>query len=265
MSVYSATRAHDLNRCLASLSEQTLPADEIVLVRDGPVDSTVENCIQKYESTLPFHHLHFPKNRGLGPALHDGLKICCHELVARVDSDDWSVPHRFQTQAIFLERESTVSVVGGWLREWHHWRNDVFPLVRRSPLEGAAIQFAAKSRNPINHPTVMFRKSHVLGCGNYESCPRFEDYFLWAKMLVHGHLLQNLPEVLVETNVNLNYFKRRGGLDYVRDEIRLVRKLTQIGFLSTLGASAFLASRLPMRLLPNAIRQYLYITFLRDS
>ena len=83
MSIYSVTKASDLDRCLKSLSQQTLPASEIVIVRDGPVHSSVEQCIQSYESKLPFHHLSFPNNRGLGLALRDGLAACRHELIAR--------------------------------------------------------------------------------------------------------------------------------------------------------------------------------------
>ena len=105
MSIYAETRASDLNQCLNSLSQQTLPATEIVLVWDGPVDSTVKRCVESYESAFLFKHLPFSRNRGLGPALRDGLKACNYELIARVDSDDWSIPERFYKQAQFLQSE----------------------------------------------------------------------------------------------------------------------------------------------------------------
>ena len=265
MSIYSVTRASDLDRCLNSLYRQTLPASEIVIVRDGPVHSSVERCIQTYEPNLPFHHLSFPRNRGLGPALHDGLEACRYQLIARVDSDDWSVPERFQKQAQFLHDESRISLVGGWLSERYHVGSDVISFTRRSPVDHVLIRQVAKRRNPINHPTVMFRKSDVLACDSYESCPSFEDYYLWAKMLTQGYLLANLPKILVETEVDSNYFRRRGGMTYVRNEFRLVRKLRQIGFLSPMEASIFLLSRFPIRLAPVLIRQHLYRAFLRTT
>ncbi|SVE50620.1 uncharacterized protein METZ01_LOCUS503474, partial [marine metagenome] len=58
---------------------------------------------------------------------------------------------------------------------------------------------------------------------------------------------------------------RRGGITYVRNEIRLVRELRQIGFLSPMEATQFILSRLPMRLAPLFIRQYLYKSFLRTN
>ena len=263
MSIYAETRASDLSQCLGSLSQQTLPATEIVIVRDGPVHSTVEQCIQSYESTFLFQHLSFPRNRGLGPALRDGLNACSYELVARVDSDDWSVPERFQKQAQFLHSESSISVVGGGLKEHYGTGGKTISVMRQSPTDHASIRQTGKRRNPMNHPTVMFRKNDVLACNSYEFCPLFEDYYLWAKMLTQGYLLSNLPEVLVETEIGPDYFRRRGGVTYVRNELRLVRKLRQIGFLSPMEAGIFILSRLPVRLVPISCRQYMYRTFLR--
>ena len=117
----------------------------------------------------------------------------------------------------------------------------------------------------MNHPTVMFRKTDVLACNSYEFCPLFEDYYLWAKMLAQGYLLSNLPEVLVETDVDSDYFRRRGGVTYLRNELRLVRKLRKIGFLSPMEAGVFILSRLPLRLAPVLLRQYIYRTYLRTN
>ena len=111
----------------------------------------------------------------------------------------------------------------------------------------------------------MFRKKDVLACDSYESCPLFEDYYLWAKMLVQGYLFANLPKVLVDTEADSDYFRRRGGIAYARNELRLVRKLRQIGFLTPMEASIFILSRLPMRLTPVLMRQHMYKAFLRKT
>jgi glycosyltransferase involved in cell wall biosynthesis len=265
MSIYSATRAGDLDRCLESLSVQSALPNEIVLVRDGPVDISVEHCIENYAQFFPFRHLHFPQNRGLGHALRDGLLACDHELVARVDSDDWSVPERFELQIAFLKQNPSISVIGGWLREHYQSSAGLVPVVRQTPVDYRSLKRAARRRNPINHPTVMFRKSHVLESGNYEPCQLFEDYFLWARMLVHGYHLANLPQVLAETKVDAEYFSRRGGTKYVRKELRLLEKLGEIGFFSFLDTSIFILSRLPIRLMPTGTRRRLYKLFLRNA
>ena len=151
------------------------------------------------------------------------------------------------------------------MRELYSSGGSIISAIRRVPLDAKTINSSAKSRNPINHPTVMFRKSVVIDSGNYQNCPFFEDYYLWAKILTKGYLLSNLPEVLVETEVSSDYFRRRGGVTYVRNELHLVQELRKIGFLSPIEASIFMLTRLPVRLVPVALRQHLYRTFLRTN
>lgn len=265
MSIYAATQADDLHRCLESLAGQSLAPNQIVLVRDGPVDGSVEKYLENHARNLPLRQLQFPQNRGLGLALRDGLQACDYEIVARADSDSWSVPDRFAVQVDYLVNNPSISVIGGWMREYYQEAAGSIGVVRQTPLEHASVERAARRRNPLNHPTVMFRKSHVLGSGNYEPCLLFEDYFLWARMLMKGYHLANLPCVLVETDVNPGYFSRRGGIAYVRKELYLLQKLRNIGFLSLVDTGTFILSRLPIRLLPLAVRQRLYKAFLRNT
>ena len=82
---------------------------------------------------------------------------------------------------------------------------------------------------------------------------------------MHGYHVANLPQVLVETEIDSDYFARRGGTGYVRKELHLLEKLRQIGFLSSFDTGIFVLSRLPMRLLPLVARRRLYKAFLRKA
>ena len=263
ISIYSATKASELDKCLKSLIGQKLLPDQVVIVRDGPVHTDVERCIEKHACNLPFQHLQFSVNRGLGWSLHDGLAVCENEFVARVDSDDLSVPYRFDLQYNYLKDNSAISVVGGWMTEHYPLGTSSSSVVRKTPTDAQSIFKYARRRNPVNHPTAMFRKSHVLKCGSYQPCLLFEDYFLWARMLMAGLQIANLPKVLVETQVDLEYFARRGGITYWRHELELLNKLRSIGFLSRIDAGVFIVSRLPMRLSPTTLRKYFYRRLLR--
>jgi len=265
MSIYSATQVNDLDRCLASITKQDLIPDQLVLVRDGPVHPKVEDCVNSFSKTLPLHHLHFSSNRGLGLALRDGLQACKHEFVARVDSDDRSVPERFALQVNHMTNNPSISVIGGWLREYYQTTSGPVGIIRQTPLQHASITKAARHRNPFNHPTVMFRRSHVLNSGNYEPCLFFEDYFLWAKMLMAGYRFENLSDILVETDVTSDYFSRRGGFAYMKHEFHLAQKLREINFFSFTNTYFFILCRLPLRLLPLKLRKYIYKTFLRHT
>ena len=134
-SIYEGTDSKELSKCFDSLEAQTLPADEIVLVIDGPITSPVRVCVDRYSAILPIRILEFSQNRGLGPALHDGLLACSHDLIARVDTDDQSLPARFETQVRFLQQASLVSVVGGMMREQTHKNTKTGSLVTTKFLE----------------------------------------------------------------------------------------------------------------------------------
>tara|TARA_B100000470_G_C19475228_1_gene251951 strand:- start:7 stop:498 length:492 start_codon:yes stop_codon:yes gene_type:complete len=157
----------------------------------------------------------------------------------------------------------TISVVGGWMTEYYRHGTSSSAVVRKTPIDSLSISKHARLRNPVNHPTAMFRKSHVLESGSYQPCLLFEDYFLWARMLMAGYQIANVPKVLVETHVDLHYFIRRGGFSYLKQELHLLKKLRCIGFLSGINVTKFVLSRLPMRLVPTKLRQYLYRTLLR--
>jgi glycosyltransferase involved in cell wall biosynthesis len=265
MSIYNATQAPELDHSLKSLAAQHLAPNQIVLVRDGPVQPKVEQCIEKYIGTLPFKHLHYSQNRGLGAALRDGLSACENELVARVDCDDRSVPQRFDLQVKYLADNPSISVIGGWMKEYYPQSQVGKPntAVRKTPIEPTSVTCSARRRNPLNHPTVMFRKAHVLASGSYQPCMLFEDYFLWIRMLVAGYHLANIPHVLVETEVDSNYFTRRGGMAYLKHELDLLGKVRKLGFFSRTDATIFVLSRLPMRLCSPKAREVLYRMLLR--
>ena len=264
ISIYSATHANELSRCLQSLLDQTLAPSQIVIVKDGPIKKEVQQCINFYKDSLPICELPFAMNRGLGLALRDGLLRCSYDLVARVDSDDWSTPDRFSTQIDFLMNNPSISVVGGWMKEYYRHKGSTTGILRKTPIDASGVAHMATRRNPVNHPTVMFRKTDVLNCGNYQPCLYFEDYLLWARMLRFGYKIANIPQVLVETEVDLSYFYRRGGFKYLKSELDLLLRLRRIGFLSFFKAGIFLVSRLPLRVFPVRLRRLVYRFWLRE-
>ena len=74
MSAYSGTRVEDLAVCLESLRAQTVLADEIVLVLDGPLSEDTANYIKRLPPSLPIKTVSFSENRGLGHALREGRR-----------------------------------------------------------------------------------------------------------------------------------------------------------------------------------------------
>jgi len=191
-----------------------------------------------------------PQNVGLGRALNAGLQACAHEWVCRMDTDDICHSERFARQLAFVAVHPQIDVCGSQIDEFEHTPADAAHS-RRVPCEHEEIARFAKSRNPINHMTVCYRKLAVLAAGNYQHAPLYEDYDLWVRMLLNGCRFANLPEVLVYARAGDDMYRRRGGWAYAKNELAMQRRFYRTGFLSMAQWAKNVLLRLPVRLLPE--------------
>lgn len=265
MSLYAKEQPEFLRLSLESIFTQTLRADEVVLVLDGPITEELQLVVTLYAAKYSeLKVVPIEKNEGLGKALNEGLKHCSYELVARMDTDDICKPTRFEKQVKYMEFHPEISVVGAWIDEFMGNKDKIIS-VRNLPENQNEIVNFAKGRNPMNHPVVMFRKSAVLAVGSYQHFPLFEDYYLWARMLVKGYQFHNIQESLLWFRSSPDMFKRRGGWNYIMDEIRFQKELKRLGMLSTPQMFKNMLFRFGVRIMPNHVRAYIYKKVLRKS
>ncbi len=264
MSVYRKESPEFLRQALESLAAQTVQADEVVIVKDGLVGAELEAAVDSYCSKLPIVTVQLQNNGGLGPALNVGLERCGGDLVARVDSDDICVADRFEKQLAFLKQNPDADVVGGAIAEFQSDSRKI-ESIRRMPCSAEGLSRMARFRNPLNHMTVMFRKASVLDAGNYQPRPGFEDYDLWARMLMRGRGLYNLEDVLVRVRCGNGMQRRRGGFGYLLEEATLQHRFLKMGFLSKRQFLLNLITRAPVRVAPISLRAAFYRRVLRHS
>jgi glycosyltransferase involved in cell wall biosynthesis len=264
LSLYIKENPAFLEQALASVFEQTCPPAEAVLVLDGeitaPLQAVVDAFKEKYPSLLKIVPLE--KNIGLGPALNEGLKHCSHELVARMDTDDICKPHRFEKQLAVFEQHPYLSAAGSWVDEFTDASGHA-PTQRRLPERHEQLVVFARRRNPMNHPTVMFRKKDIEAVGSYQSFYLFEDYHLWARLIMGGYKLYNIQESLLCFRSNPPMIARRGGWKYAKAELKLMRTFRQSGLF---GYGMFFKNvciRFPIRIMPVAVRTFVYKKILR--
>lgn len=254
MSVYAGDQPEHLRLALASNTEgQTLRPNQLVLVQDGPVSAELSQVIADFEeqSSLPVTVVRLAKNHGLAAALHEGLTYCDYDIVARADSDDVSTPDRFAQQVPLLAA-GQYDVLGSAMYEFTD--DPARPEAERKAVTGArAIREILPKRNPMLHPTVVFRKSAVEAVGSYVEVPGAEDYWLWARMSRAGFVLGNLSQPLVSYRVATAY-TRRGGIQALRKDLHIQRRLYTGGVLSPVRFAQNLAIRGVYRLAPEALR-----------
>ncbi len=261
ISVYFREQAELLDKALESvLINQTLRPCELVLVADGLLTRELYSVINKYRELFPGLKLvQLPQNIGLGKALNEGLKHCSCEWVARMDSDDISMINRFEKQTLYIKEHADVDVLGTALFEFETNPSETIA-VKRCPKD---IESYIKFRSPLNHPTVMYKKSSVLSVGGYVHCPFMEDYHLWIRMYSAGFKLTSLQEPLYLFKMDVDTFQRRGGWQYVKSEYIIQKLLLSHQIISVPRFFMNTAIRCSARLVPNLLRAFLYRFFLR--
>lgn len=265
MSVYAKENPEFLDRAFQSIwDEQSVKPSQIVLVKDGLLTDGLNIQVGIWQEKLGdvLTVVELEKNIGLGLALNIGLSYCTNELVARMDTDDISMPDRFRLQLDFFESHNGVSVVGGAISEFDGDEKNIYAY-RKLPIGNADIRRFGRKRNPMNHVSVMFKKNDVLGAGGYMSFLGFEDYYLWARMLTAGFEFANIAQTLVNVRAGMAMSGRRGGMEYAMIEYRLQKEFLSLGFIGYLDFIFNVATRFIARAVPNRLRIMLYQKFLR--
>ena len=241
----------------STVIDQTRPPDHVVVVRDGPVAPALADRIADLAATspVPVDVVELERNVGLGPALDAGLTACRHDVVARMDADDISLPHRFAVQMPIIE--AGADIVGSGLLEFGEGADDVVGR-RTPPTDPDDIRTRARFADPFNHPTVVYRRACVQAVGGYGDFALMEDYLLWAKMIAAGARVANVAEPLVLYRVGAGAYRRRGGLAQLRTELGLQRRLHALGFTTTPQYLRNVVVRGGYRLVPESVRRVAY-------
>jgi len=262
MSVYYKDNPQWLKEAIDSVLNNTIKPNQIVLVVDGQIPNELEQVITEYTDSLDI--LRLEKNSGLGIALKQGLLKCKYPLVARMDSDDISLPMRFELQLKEFEKNPNLTIVGSYMQEIDsHTKENIS--VRKVPLTNEDIRRYIKKRNPFNHSAVMFKKNDILGVGNYSSTMKFaQDYLLWMRLVNANSQMKNIPEILVNFRVDKNMFARRSGYKYfklkktVYDELLRYKIINYFEYLFNLFVCFFVHV-----IMPNNMRELFYKKVLR--
>lgn len=263
MSVYKNDSPEWFETAVMSVINQTSKPSEIILIRDGEVPEKLNNKINELVKKFPLIKLHINKNNlGLGLTLQKGIELSSHEIIARMDSDDYSVPTRFETQLKALI-DNDLDLVGSHVKEFvddiENVQNE-----KKVPITQEEIKDFAKSRNPFCHPSVMFRKSKVLESGNYQDMKLCEDYYLWIRMIQKGCKVANIDDFLVYMRVSLDLYARRGGYKYYKSQKQLLKFMWKTKFINWFTYTKNTIVRFIVQvLMPNKLRQKFYEKKLR--
>lgn len=268
MSVYYQEKPEYLKLAIQSMLDQTVKADEFIIVKDGPLTHELDSVISEYVENNPglFKIIANPTNLGLGPALRKGVIASRNELIARMDSDDYVVPDRCEKQLKFFERDSDLGMVGSYEAEFIEKIDNVVS-IHKVPETSHDIYLFMRRRCAVLHPTVIFKKSEVIRAGNYQETSIYavyEDYDLFARMIFDAKVkCYNIQEILYYIRTSEDFYERRGGVKYANTVLRFKWHLFRERHMSFLDFCISGIGQAVVCVIPNKARKVFYMKLLR--
>jgi len=187
------TRAY-LGEAIESILTQTFTDFELIVVDDGSNDGSPE-IADGYAKQDPRVRVLRCPHRGM-LTVNTGIEAAKSELVARMDSDDWSLPTRLAEQYEYMQKHPHCVAVGTWLE-----RTDPYGSAtgeQTPPTEPDAIEAAllAGDGSAIVQGTTMFRRTPLLESGAWRTDYGWvEDIDLFLRLAELGPL-GNIGKVL---------------------------------------------------------------------
>ena len=221
---YSKTSVDEFVLAVDSILKQSHSPSVIHFIQDGPIGkelkSVVDNYLLKHSSIV---YIKLDKVN-LAVALNKSIKKTKTKYYARMDSDDISMPDRLMLQSKFLDENSNISIVGSWATEFYQDVSNSDNFIKKVPFIYSEIVSFYHYRNPLIHPTVMFRVSVFDKLGYYnEAFSTDQDLELWGRAIKNDIGISNIQESLLYHNIK-GIHKRRTRLRAICNQI-LARRL----------------------------------------
>lgn len=177
---------------LESLLNQTLPAEEIIVVDDGSTDETAR-VAAGYGSTVRVIR---QRNQGPAAARNRGFRESRGEFVHFFDSDDLAVPNKHEVQLDALATNGADIAYGPWIKGAFNGKvftpvNGVF---QQGGLPGEDLVKSLLCNWSIVPHACLFRRSVVERSGGFpEDLFVGEDQFMFLRCLLVGAKVAHSP------------------------------------------------------------------------
>ena len=175
MPVYNSERY--LREAIDSILAQTFSDFEFIIIDDGSQDSSPDIVRSYTDKRIRFYQNEH--NMGVAATLNRGLDLASGEYIARMDSDDISLPERFEKQIVYLETYPDIAVCGTNVRFFGakrgiHICSDTPEQMRVDLLFNSCLA----------HPSVMMRGNlfREYGLRYEEQFNGIEDYAMWVSI-----------------------------------------------------------------------------------
>jgi glycosyltransferase involved in cell wall biosynthesis len=193
-----------LFEALKSVGDQTkISKFEVLLCLDRPT-AILYGQIDRFRREYPHIVISLVEVGSVGTAerLNILIEFANFELLAILDSDDRMIKDRLSFQIEYMQQNPHVAVVGSAINIIDENGKTIGQ--KGFTTEPDSITQGRWKNLPVAHPSVMMRKSVIIGVGGYRDFyfPS-EDYDLWLRVLETSHI-GNLSDVLTDYRVHAN-------------------------------------------------------------
>lgn len=198
MPIYNASR--HLADAIRSIQDQSYGNWELLCLDDGSKDDSAAIAQSIAADDTRIRCFQF-QNRGIVPTMNDGFRLSSGMLIARMDSDDVSLPDRFQRQIKFLHGHPEIAMVGSACTVID--KNGRTTGKRNYPATPSEIKSRLAKGNCLCHPSMMMRREVLTKFnGPYRAPFLFaEDYDLWLRVS-RRYQIANLEDPLLRYRVD---------------------------------------------------------------
>ena len=125
MTVYNTEEKY-LREAVESVLNQTFGDFEFIIIDDGSTNNAVE-VVKSYRDERIKLVLN-GKNLGMAKSSNIGLEMAQGEYIARMDSDDISLPERFEKQIEYMEKHQDIDILSSYVEFFPEKRKVYYPL-----------------------------------------------------------------------------------------------------------------------------------------
>lgn len=203
-----------LREAVDSILSQSFADFELIVLNDCSPDDA-EEILDTYTDSRIVRYKGV-KNVGLSNILNVGIGMARGQYIARMDSDDLSLPDRLRIQVDYLESHPDIDLVSAGM-ELFGAKEEIW--MREQNPEKVKIE--ALFHSPILHASSMWRRVRFEDNGlrfRQEMVPS-EDYDLWTRALVKGLKLANLRQVLYKYRIHPAQATTRTDLTAEKDRL----------------------------------------------
>lgn len=208
-----------LEKCLASIQNQTYKLIEVLLINDGSTDSSSEICKKFVDADSRFKLIEQP-NGGRSVARNTGLAYATGEFIGFVDSDDWIDDDMFYL-LYMKQRETRADIVQCGLYYHKPGRKSHFTIGKELHLSSKeALEMVFDDKRIKSYLCNNLYARHLFQGVTFPVNRNFEDIAVVFQLIAKCNIFVYIPQVkyhyiISHTSVTHSEFHLKDKLDYL--------------------------------------------------